>query len=236
MADRNLNFPRSRNGYDPQEVDAVINELNRQIADWKQRYTLLSDTVAQSEVKLRQLAESTKQLQAERVKESLRLTGFFNQAARMAEQTEQEAQHRASEITENARLEAEKLIEDARQEAESIRSQAKTNFMTARMALAKVTENTQSIQKSNEKCIADAAACLAEMNVFITNELNGILAEVPLAAAAPTNPPVSFIPRIPRQDMTEAALPVSGPDTNPYDKFVQELKKNGQHPKYSDGQ
>ena len=181
----NTNFTRSRNGYDPQEVDAVIAELQNQISDFKFRNGSLTDTIAQFNEKVRQLAENTKRLEAERIKESLRLSGFLNQAAQMAEQTGQEAMLKAQEtveeaqreaagIIENTRQESGKIIENAMQDAERIREQAQSSFVAAQLALNELEENVQAIRKSNDRYITEANARLAEIDSFVNNAKNGI--------------------------------------------------------------
>ena len=173
MTNQNINFPRSCNGYDPQQVTAVIIELNKQIADWKNRHDLLSDTVTQYESKIKQLLQSTQQLQEERAKESLRLTGFMYQSKQMTEQIKKDSLNETNIIMEKAQLEASKLIESAAEEAETIRCQAKVDFTMALTAMNALRENTQSIRQSNERYIESANTQLSEIDMLINYALNG---------------------------------------------------------------
>jgi len=258
MADQNMNFTRSRSGYDPQEVDAVIIELQKQIADLKQRNAALSNAVTEYDGKVRQLAENTKLLQDERIQESLRVTGLMNAAAKMAEQTERDAldkadkitenarqeadgirdiaQQEAARTTENARREAERMLENAKKETDKIRSQAQADFEAIRTALTIISESTQSIHQNNAQYITGTNERIAEINGLVSNALNGIPAVPPLymapSIASFPNPPDSSLTQVPEK--TAASVPAADPD--PYDDFVKNLKLTGRQPQYPPSQ
>ena len=232
MADQNLNFTRFRNGYDPQEVDAVIIELQRQIADLKQRNAAFSNAVTQYDDKVRQLAENTKQLQDERIQESLRMTGLMSSAARMAEQIERDALNRSNEITKEARRETKKILENAEQEAEKIRSQAQDYFIAIRTALIKLSESTQNIRQHNEQYLTGANKQLIEITTFVNSALKAIPTESPLYTAPVS--PVAVPLQVSKSAATAPPIPAANPD--PYDDFVKNLKLTGQQPQYPPSQ
>ena len=103
------NFTKTRSGYNPQEVDGVIAELERQIADYKRQLQAITNSTGQYEARVKQLEE-------ERIKESLRLTDLMNAVGKMAEQIEEEARQKAVEIINTAKQENEKLATAIRQE------------------------------------------------------------------------------------------------------------------------
>ena len=171
-----LNFSKARNGYNPPEVDAVIAELQRQMADLKQQNGSLSDTIAQFNDKVRLLAENTKRLEDERAKESLRLTGFFNQAAQMTEQTELEAQQKAKEIVENAQREIAEMIGNTRQEAAVILNSAKQEageiIGSAKQDAANI---TQTVRQNAEEIAESAKKEAWEQTESAKKEAAGII-------------------------------------------------------------
>ena len=242
MAGQNINFTRSRNGYETKEVDAVIIELQRQILDLKQRNDTISNVVGQYDVKVRELAENTKQLQRERVQESLRITNLMTASAKMAEQTERDALHKASEITEYARREtariveavqqeAKKTLESARREAEKIRGQAQVDFVAVLAALTKLNENTQMIRESNEEYISSSNRQLSEIDRLINNALNGVPIEsIPQAETLPQTEEAE-----PEKEEEEAAQQDPSPESDPYEDFVQKMEKIGKQPHYPKG-
>ncbi|MCL2489046.1 MAG: DivIVA domain-containing protein [Oscillospiraceae bacterium] len=246
MSITHTNFTTSRNGYDPQEVDAVIIELQRQIMDLKQQNGTLSNTITQYNNKIRQLSENIKSLEEERTKESLRLTGFLNQAAQIAEQTKLDAQKKAKEIIENARREAagiienarretarlfnsarqetESIIENANQDAEKIRGQAQLDFVTAQTALKKLSENTQAVRQSNERYITEVNARLVDIDNIIHNTK-----KAPSAYTTAPSSPDPAAPQIPPPSVyTSPAIPAA--DSDPYADFVKQLQSAGQQP------
>ena len=198
-----MKFTRSRSGYSPQEVDAVILEMQKQIADLKQRNVSLSEAIEQYDERVEQLAQNTQRLQDERVQESLRITGLMNAAVKMAEQTERDAHQRASEITRNARRDAEK-----------IHSQTQSDLATARAALAQLRETTSSARQNNERYISDTNVRFSEIDMAIESALRDI------PAAPPTGTPVSL------------PIAVASVSEDPYDDFVQKMRVGGHQPSY----
>lgn len=210
MLERNIKFTRVRKGYEPQEVEAVLTGFQKQIADLKQQNASLTNTMAQYEGKVRQLVENAKRLENEREKENQRLVGLLNQAAQIAEQTEQDALRKADDIINNAEQEAAGITEDARretiqivdnarreygmiienakQEAGKIHAQAQIDFYDVEAMLEKLSENATSICKSNEQYIAALKLRLAEIDNSFGNVRNDGL-EAPMAPQ-----PSVFIP------------------------------------------
>ena len=227
MANPNIQFTRSRKGYDPQEVDAVMTELQKQLADLNQRNDSLSNAIAQYDSEVRRLAEGTKQLQEERMQESLRMNGLMNVAAKMAEEAKREALNQANETIENARRETVLAVENARREVERIRSQAQTEMAAAKAALTKLSEYTARIRQSNEQYTLGANAQISVVDVLIHNALSGL----PYTASSqplPLTPPAQAEQNIPHS--AEPLPPV--PAADPYEDFVKTLKEMGQQPKY----
>ena len=229
MADQKINFTRSRNGYDPQEVDAVLIELQKQIIDLKQRNVSLSSAVTQYGGKIREMLENTKQLQNERVQESLRLSGLMSNAAKTAEKIERDALYQADEITENARRKAEEIVdaacqetektlENARRDAETIRNQAQVDFVSVRLALMKLSESTQTIRQNNDQYIAGSTTRLAEIESLVTAALNDI------PATAASFAPHAFAPLQPQQNAVDPFSADAAEGSDPYEDFVQKMK------------
>jgi len=247
MADRITDFSRIRNGYNPQEVDAVIKELQRQISDVKQQNASLAASVTQYDGKVRQLADNTRRLQEERAQESLRVTGMMNAAMKMAEQTRQDALIEANTITENARresggmienarLEAGRLMEKAKLDADVLRRQAQADFASARTALNILNKTTQAIRQHNEQYIGGANVQLSEIDKLVNNALNGspassAQAPVSAPAQAPYVLPAPMTPQAP-QALFYDPPPVPGTTADPYDDFVKSMREAGQRPKF----
>ena len=230
MATQKINFTRYRNYYDPQEVDAVIIELQRQIVDLKQQNTSLSDSVAKYDAKIREMAENTKRLQNERIQESLRMTGLMDTAAKIAEQTERESLAKAKEVAENARQETLKITETARREAglvletanreaENIRGRAQSDFVLIRSIFSKLSENTQILRQSNERYVSDANTRLAEIESLLSNALGG----VPASTLSAFTPPI-----LADSQAAIGSVSVSEADLDPYEDFVQKMKLSGE--------
>lgn len=197
----NIKFTQVRKGYDPQEVDTVFDEFQKQIKEHKEQIRDLNHTIEQYENKTALWDKNTKQIEDERIKESLRLTGLMNNAAQMAEQIEQAAQREAQEIIETAhqeskkmkettrqeserirfqvqenkeaaQREAERIINAAQKEAEILRDQVQTEFMAARAMLAKFSEHTKKIRQSHEQYVIGANAQFIEIDKLIRDALS----------------------------------------------------------------
>ena len=237
MPDQNMNFMRSHNGYNPQEVNAAILELQNQISDLKKRNAALASNVSQYE-------DQEKQIQTERIKESLRITSIMNAAMKMAEQIENDALNKAKGITDNAqreavllkentRHEAQKTIENANREAERIRSQTQADLSAARTMLAKLNDFAQTIRQNNEQYISGANAQIAEICKLISSALSGMSAIQP--TYTDSSPPFGSIshtstPRQAPQVTNYADTPPTGAD--PYQDFLKKMESTGQQPKY----
>ena len=176
MACEGAEFTRSRKGYDPKEVDAAIIEFKRQAADWKQRYAVLSETVAQYDGKVRQFVGNTRKLENERERERLRVTGILNQMALLAEQTKHAVQSEVETIMENTRREAERIVTDAKREAETIASQAREDLAATQKALDVLIENTQIIRQHSIQYALGTNTQLCEIETLISNTRNSIFA------------------------------------------------------------
>ena len=179
-----LQFTRLRDGYAPQEVDAVTLELQRQIADLRQQNGSLNSLLAQYDGKVRQLAENTNRLQEERARESQRISAFLSQTSR----TKQDILVEANMVTENARNEAAKITDEARREAEGIIEtarlqagqrcrEAQAALEAAQAALCGIDESTQALWQHNEDYAAETAARLEEISACIAGALDGAAAE-----------------------------------------------------------
>jgi len=249
---QSMKFARSRNGYDPQEIDAVMMELLRQISDLKQRNASLTDTAAQTEDRLRQMSESNRKLQEERAGESLRVTGLMDAAAKLAEKMERDALDKANRITdgaqreamrlmdqtrqeaermaENAVREARKTIDDAKRESDRLCGQARADLAAMQAALSRMGENTQLLRQSNEQYINDSNARLSAIDALLESARSGI-------PAAPPLPPLTYSPLhtyAAPQSPQQPLYPVPPlPEPDPYDDFVKHLKLAGLQPTHS---
>jgi len=168
MIDPQIKFSRVRKGYSPQEVDAVFDEFLRQNGDLKNQLKQLGDTVGKYDGKIEQLTLSTKRLEEERIKESLRMSGVMNVAARVAEQIEQEAKIKAEQIIQSAQTQSAEIIEQAKIEAERILAQARRDAEAARYSLTRLSENTHNIRLSNERYFSDANRNIGELDELLS--------------------------------------------------------------------
>ena len=169
--DPQIKFSQIRKGYNPQEVDAVFEEMQRVVNELREEKQALTQTIGQYDSKLRQLVQSTQRLEQDRVKESLRLTGLMNSAAQMAEQTEQSAKQNAVVIFEQARSEAAELLEKARQEADGITKQAYIDCAAARDMLARLEANMQSFRQRLDRYVTESKMELAELEGVLERAL-----------------------------------------------------------------
>ena len=112
--DPNIKFARAKNGYDPQEVDAVFEEFLRQLEDHKKKIRDLQGVISQYHKKLQFLTENPEKLEEERAQESLRVTGIMNNVALAAEQIEAEAQQKAEAMCAQAQREIGEILERMR--------------------------------------------------------------------------------------------------------------------------
>ena len=233
-----MNFTQARSGYNIEEVDEAVMKLQNQIENLKQENSSLSETLNQYTAKIMQLVENTKRLDEERTKESLRLTNFLNQAAQMAEETEQEANIKANEIIESAKHESENLLEKTRQnvekisndvhkevsgilkkadsDAENMRKQAQVDFEEVRNKLKQLNDITKGIRKSNEDYISKASERLKEVNGFVNNALKDIPDELQMFFSS--------------SDSNIVAEDNSSEES--YEDFVKNMNLSGQKPKY----
>ena len=213
-----LNITRVKNGYSPHEADAVFEELQRQIVDHKKRINELTNTISQYDQKVSQLAASTKQLEDERIKESLRLTGLMNNAARMAEETEQSARQQAAEIISQAK-------NDAKLEADNIRRQAQVDYEAARAVLNKLKENAQTIRDDNTRYFTGANIQLEELDKI----LNQTLSDIPASQAY--TPPQEFTPPpMPAIPVPEKfTIQPEQTSTSPYELYAKKLEADGEN-------
>ena len=168
--DPNIKFSRVIKGYDPREVDGVLDAVFSENAALKQ-------TVSQYEAKIQQLGESTNRLEQERIQESLRLTGLMSNATRMANQIKAEAGHQADglltsaqreagELRETTRFESERIRENAQIEAEKIRASAKQKSESARFEALRIIETAN---REAEKIRSQARVDFATVETALLN-------------------------------------------------------------------
>ena len=213
--DPNIRFTRVRNGYNPQEADSVFDEMQREIDELKRDKQALNNTIRQYNEKTRQLADSTKQLEEERSRESLRLTGMINIAARMAEQTENDAKQNAALIVEQARREAAEITYKARIEAEQMTSEANAAQASAHSILTNLECDMQVFKQSIDKCNTDVKTHLSDIELLLNKALDNI--------PEPTQAPTSELCTAP------AALPEETPEQpqesglDPYVEFIKNM-------------
>ena len=226
--DPNIRFTRVRNGYNPQEVDSVFDEMQREIGELKSDKQSLNQTIRQYNEKTKQLADSTKQLEEERCKESLRLTGMMNVAARMAEQAEGDARKNAAVILEQARRDAAVIIHKARREAEKMISDANCTRIAARESLSHLENDMQSFRQSVDHCATDVNAHLSELDLL----LDKLIKDIPLeplpdihqsapAASAAAPVPVLTIEKKEKPTVSESVTP----EFDPYTEFIKNMEK-----------
>ena len=169
-----IKFSRVRKGYDPQEVDAVFEEMQREINGLRGDNQGLYQTIGQYDSKIRQLTESTEKLEQERIRESLRLTGLMNVAAHMAEQIEQDVKQKAAVIFEEARSEAAELIYKARLEAEKIMQQSIGERALTRETLGHLETNMQMFRGSIDRYADESRIRLTELETMLDLALRDI--------------------------------------------------------------
>lgn len=202
--DINLKFTRVWfKGYNPQEVDAVCDEYEKQLADNKKYFRIYND-------KIRQIAEITEGLEKERAKESLRITDLLNRAEQISEQIEQEAKQNAEEIEHEARQKAEEIVAQAQQEAEKIILESQECSLTTQNTMSKIKDNIDVIRKNIEQQLAASALMLNDLETRISGALN----EIP--KTEPKNVPATLPPN-PETKLSDA---------NPYTAFVRSVASN----------
>ena len=162
--DQNIIFSRAFKGYDPEEVDAAFDEMQKEIIDLKHRNGLLIDELNQHTDKLQEFTNRIEQVEGERTKESLRLTGLMKTAAQTAEQIKQEARREADEITVAARLDTERICEQIVQDASQ----------TVCIALVHWNSEMKIIKQSIAHCVAYAAAQFDSINAMMEKILSDI--------------------------------------------------------------
>jgi len=74
-----IKFTHTQDGYDPHEVDAVMDELKKQIIELIEQNSSQAYMIKQYNDKVRQIAENTNKLLEEREKESRLVQEFLNQ-------------------------------------------------------------------------------------------------------------------------------------------------------------
>jgi len=205
--DPNIKFKRTRKGYDPQEVDAVFVEFQRQLDDLRQQNRTLSDTVSQFNEKINQVEQNTDRLEQDRLQANLRVAGVLDKAMRVAEETEQEARKKSEEMIKAAQLEAQRISDKAWEDTASTRG-----------ALTNVSHDLQNIWQINQQFSRNTDTALSELDTL----LNGALHEIPAA------PPFAQPPAIP--DFSNPQ-PVVAP--NPYldfnyEKFIKDIESHQQ--------
>ena len=255
-----VDFTRSRKGYDPVEVDAILTELQKEIKDLKQRNDDLTYTVEQRDAQIRKLSTNSQQELLDK-----RLTDMFHKTARVAEETEQAAQAKAREIENNAQqraaqteraaqIKADELIAKARQESELIRNNAQRDAETARQAMTRLSDNIRSIIAINEKAHTGVSARLSELSSLLdkasldfpaspvppagqTAQTPGF-PNIPPAPAgiytppAPANPYMQFAQKITAEGSKPPGPPASEPNDQTYEDFIKEIQKEGRTPQY----
>lgn len=230
MTDQNTEYVWPYSGYDTREVDAAIAQLNNQISDLGQQNASLSQTITQYEQKFSQMSQATKQMQEERIAESLRMTGLMNTAAKIAEQTKHEAAYQANEIAKKARREADGLVESARREAEKILNKAHSDAAQVHAALTKLCKSTKLMRQNNTQYITDANLWLDEIDKLINNMLDGVPEVPPAPAPASAPEPTLFILPESKTQQNPKEIPDASPqgDWDPYDDFVKKIIETGQ--------
>ena len=78
--DAKIKFKRARKGYDPKEVDDLLDELFGEIRTLKRKNRSLSDTVAEYNEKIKQFEEITRRMEEERDKEKQWAAGVTGQS------------------------------------------------------------------------------------------------------------------------------------------------------------
>jgi len=231
-----MDFSRSRKGYDTQEVDAVIDELQKQIADLKRRYAALLETLTQKDVTIQQQANEIQKLHNEHIEESLRITELLDTALKMAEQIKRDAIAKAKEITGKAWREAaetmvqtrrdmSRLTETAQQEVEKIRAQARAALGAIHTVLRTLSEVIQFARQYN---VTDADTQLTALDLIVSNALSAI-------PAAPQSPPLALPVQPtaqPRAAVTPAS-PLPKSDADYYEDFVRKMMAGGVRPQHT---
>ena len=194
--DPQIKFKRARKGYDPQEVDAVFSEMQRQIDDLKQQNRTLSNTVTQFNEKIKQFETNTQLVEQERVKASLRVSGVLDKAVRIAEETEREARQKYDE-----------MIKAAQSEAQSISDRVRTDTEAARNALTNVSRALPGVRQNNQQFYRNTESSIKDLDTLLNEALNEI----------PVIPPAA-----PFSEPQTAAMQVPDPTDFDYDQFLKD--------------
>jgi len=219
--DPNIKFKRVRQGYDPQEVDAVFDHMQREISDLKRKNISQSYTISQYDEKIGQLAQTTRQLEDERTAESLRLTGLMNTAAILAEQTKLDAQR-----------EAEKIIQLARLEAAEICKKARVDSQAAQASLTHIQGNMQTFGEGFNEYALDVKTKIFDLNALLEEAITHIPAEMITSASSPAVVAPAYPEPTAAENNTVAALPKPS-ESDLYEAFLKNAQLEGMTPSHS---
>ena len=224
-----IGFTRSKKGYEPLEVDAVLAEMQREIDDFRKMNRSLTDTIEQRDAVIRQLSDNTHNEQPNAL-----LTDMFNKAARIAEEAELSAQTKAQEIEKNtklraaqiereAQIKADEIIAKAQQEAEMVRSSAQRDAEAARLSLSRLNADIRTIIALHQKIHADVTARFSELSTFLDKAALDFRAapgvsdfDQTVQAQTPISPD---IPVSPAPD----GISIPSASTNPYEGYAQKI-------------
>lgn len=164
-------FRERRRGYDPEDVDAFLDEVAERIAELERQRdraqarlaeledssagareteTLLSRTLISAERTAEQTVATAKQ-DAER---------FRSEAAQEAERMQEEARREASEVIEEAKQEAEELRRSAEHDAMREREFARAGSERVRRAVVELREFREDYRERVQAVIAEQLAAL----------------------------------------------------------------------------
>jgi len=205
-------FPRARNGYDMQYVDAIIEDFQREVDDLKKQRAALMNAKAEHEAKIQLLEQNYLRLEAERARENARLTSVLSSAVKVAEETEQQASVKALEI-----------IEVAKAEAVRIAQKAQDDLAAARQSMMQLSRDAQEVYQGNEQFVTRSNAWLSELSTFLYKSANGIPSGPLPIATQPKEPlaPLVFTPP-PLPDEPIKQAPLQGEEA-----FIEFLRSKG---------
>jgi len=159
-------------------VDAAFNEMQKQIAGLEIRRQVLSDVIAQYNEKIEQIEASTKNIEAARTRESLRVAGVLDKALWAAGETEQEANQKAASI-----------INAAQSEAQDISAKALKDVEAAWNILALISQDMQVVKQINQQFYTHLESTLNGLDVLLKETLNEISCSVAASHLSATTPP-----------------------------------------------
>jgi len=133
----NITFNYSKKGYEPEEVDKVIDDMFRDIKNFEKQVNAQAETIKKQ-------AEALQSVDQIREKESAHLAKLISTAVTLAEQTEKDATDKSTQMLQEATTRAEQAVQEAQAKARQIESESQ---IAAEQRVKEVAEQAATLVK-----------------------------------------------------------------------------------------